>query len=95
MTYGKKGLPRITVQPDVEHEVVQLELPANVNVYEAELMVTSETELSSTTAWTSRKASVQGKELTASVPENATAWYFNVIDDRGMQISTALVRRTN
>lgn len=95
VTYGKKGLPRITVQPHAEHEVVQLELPANVNVYEAELMVTSETELSSTTAWTSRKASVQGKELTASVPENATAWYFNVIDDRGMQISTALVRRTD
>lgn len=92
VTYGKKGLARIIVQPDAENATVRLELPDGVAIYEAELMTTSKSELDDKTAWIARKASVQGDTVTASVPENASAWYFNFIDDRGMQISTALVR---
>ena len=38
--------------------------------------------------WESAPAAIEGGKAAAAVPEGATAWYLNLIDDRGLVVST-------
>jgi len=81
----KKGKPlgRVVV---VEREAVRFSSKAKM--VKAELNYTTDRGKWPDRKWESVPAVMAGKRATAKVPAGATAWYFNLFDERGMVVSS-------
>ena len=85
----KGGVPlaKITGQGQ-EKGAAWVTFESKAPIAKAELCFTKEGGKWQSRAWESAPATVEGGRATAPIPEGAKVYYLNLIDDRGLVVST-------
>jgi dienelactone hydrolase len=86
---GGAPLPRITAQGrDAATGAAWATFTAKTAITKAELLYTRDAGAWQKRAWAPVAAKVEGDRVTGIIPEGAKAYYLNLVDDRGLTVST-------
>lgn len=89
----EQGQPLAKVEAHgTQSETCFVTFEAKVPVQRAELVYTESIENWVECEWRSRKATINaaGTRAEASLPDRCAAWFFNLIDERGLQVSSVV-----
>jgi len=86
---GGKALPKITGAGLAEKDA-WVSFESDVPIEKAEFNYTTDSGIWDKRKWLTRNAKLDSKvqKVTAQIPETATAYYFNLIDQRGLVVSS-------
>ncbi len=90
--FGKAGLLQITSQPTANHSVAQVKCPKNVEVALVTGYYATEDVLNENTRWKWVEGTYKNGNAEVSIPDNATYYFINVGDNRGLEISTRVIK---
>ena len=85
-----KSLPQLG-EPTISESGVSVVYDAAADVVEANLLYTTETGVWNERLWQSAKATVSDSILSAQLPDDAVAFFFNATDERGLMVSSEYI----
>jgi len=87
---GEQQLIKVEAQPDASAAPVTVTLPDGITIDRASVFY-SEDELVAGGSWSKRRATVNGKVITYTVPEGAKYFYIKIEDTYGKTVTTKIV----